>query len=116
MKTGHCFTGQYLKWTKNRATAKCGWCPCKVRTREHLFKNCPRWKLQQKTLWAEVRRDTGRGKTRFKIRDLFADELCTRAILDFLRTTKVGRKVEQDREEKNENPGWEGEGVEVPVR
>jgi len=28
----------------------------------------------------------GRGKNRFKIRDLFA-------ILDFLRTTKVGRRV-----------------------
>jgi hypothetical protein len=74
LKTGHCLTGQYLKWTKNRATAKCGWCPCKMQTWEHLFKNCPRWKLQQKILWAEVRRDTGRGKNRFKIRDLFADE------------------------------------------
>jgi hypothetical protein len=54
---------------KNRDTVKCGRCPCKVQTQEHLFKNCPRWKLQQKTLWAEVRRDTGTGKTRFKIRD-----------------------------------------------
>jgi hypothetical protein len=58
---------------------------------------------------AEVRRE---GENRFKIRDLFADERCTRAILDFLRTTKVGRWVEQDRVEKNENPEREEEGDE----
>lgn len=23
-------------------------------TREHVFKNCPQWKTQQKTLWAEA--------------------------------------------------------------
>jgi len=38
--------------------------------------------------WAEVRRATGRGKKRFKIRDLLADERCTQSILDFLRTAK----------------------------
>jgi hypothetical protein len=93
LKTGHCLTGQYLKWTKSRASAKCGWCSCEVQTREHLFKNCRKWKLQQKTLWPEVQRDTGRGKNRFKIRDLFADERCTRAILSFLRATRVGREI-----------------------
>jgi hypothetical protein len=66
LKTGHCLTGQYLQWTESRAAAKCGWCPCKVQTREHLFKNCPHWKPQQKTLWAEVWKETGRGKIRFK--------------------------------------------------
>jgi len=34
-----------------------------------------------------------KGKDRFTIRDLFADERCTSAILDFLRTTKVGSRV-----------------------
>jgi hypothetical protein len=90
LKTGHCFTGQYLVWSKSQASAKCGWCPCKVQTREHLLKNCPRWKRQQKTLWAEMRRETGRGKNRFTIRDLFADERCTRPILEFLRSKADG--------------------------
>ena len=36
---------------------------------------------------------TGRGKNRFAIRELFADVQCTGAILDFLRTTKVGKRV-----------------------
>jgi len=93
LKTGHCCTGQYLKWTKNSDTAECGWCRYKSQTREHLFKNCDKWKMQQKILWAEVRKKTGRGKDRFRMRDLFADERCTGAILAFLRTTEVGTRV-----------------------
>jgi hypothetical protein len=76
-----------------------------VQTREHLFKNCPRWKLQQKNLWAEVRRDTGRGRNRFRIRDLFADERCTRAILNFLRATRVGRGVGDEEGGKRKKKG-----------
>jgi hypothetical protein len=108
LKTGHCLTGQYLKWSKSCSTAGCGWCSCRVQTREHLFKNCPRWKPQQKILWAEVRRATGRGKNRFKIRDLFADERCTRPILDFLRTTEVGRRTGPRDEERAGEGGREG--------
>ena len=50
---------------------------------------CPKWKGQQKILWVEVRKETGRGK----IRDLFADVRCGQAVLDFLSTTDVGRLV-----------------------
>ena len=46
-----------------------------------------------RSLWAEVRKETGRGKDRFTIRDLSADERCTSPILGFLRTTKVGSRV-----------------------
>ena len=38
-----------------------------------------------------VREETGRGKDRFKISELFADGRCSKAILDFLATTEVGR-------------------------
>jgi ribonuclease HI len=93
LRTGHCRTGQYLKWTKNADSAECGWCRYRTQTREHLFKNCERWKRQQKILWAEVRKKTQKGKDRVKIRDLFADERCTGAILEFLRTTEVGKRV-----------------------
>jgi len=57
LRTGHCRTGQYLKWTKSADTAECGWCKYKVQTREHLLKNCPEWKRQQKNPWAEVRKN-----------------------------------------------------------
>jgi len=93
LRTGHCRTGQYLEWTKNADSAACGWCQYRTQTREHLFKHCRKWKRQQKVLWAEVRKETGKGKDRHAIRDLFADERCTGAILDFLRTTEVGSRV-----------------------
>jgi len=42
------------------------------------------------------------GKDRFKIRDLFADERCSRAILDFLATTDVGRRIPDPAEENTQ--------------
>ena len=93
LKTGHCRTGQYLRWMKNSNMAECGWCRYKTQTMEHLFKNCDRWKPQQEIMWAEIWKKTGRGKNRFTIRDLLADVQCTGAILDFLRTTKVGARM-----------------------
>ena len=54
---------------------------------------CLEWKAQQKIPWAEVWKETGRWKDRWKIRDLLADERCGRAVLDFLSTTDVGRRV-----------------------
>jgi hypothetical protein len=41
--------------------------------------------------------ESGRGKNRFKIRDLFADERCSQAVLDFLSTTDAGRRVGLER-------------------
>jgi len=96
LKTGHCLTGQYLNWTKSRPTPQCWWCRYRTQTRDHLFKECPNWKPQQKILWAEVKKETGKWKNRWKVRDLLADGRCSRAVLDFLSTTDVGRRV----------PGW----------
>jgi len=60
---------------------------------------CPEWKPQQKILWAEVRKETGRWKDRWKIRDLLADERCSQAVLDFLSSTDVGRRVPAEEED-----------------
>jgi len=93
LKTGHCLTGQYLNWTKSRPTPQCWWCRYRTQTRDHLFKECPEWKSQQKILWAEVKKETGKWKDRWRVRDLLADRRCSRAVLDFLSTTDVGRRV-----------------------
>ena len=93
LKTGHCLTGQYLNWTTRRPTPQCWWCLYPVQTRDHRFKEYPEWRAQQKTNWAEVKRETGRGKDRWKVRDLLADEKCGRAVLDFLATTDVGKRL-----------------------
>jgi len=60
---------------------------------------CPEWKAQQKILWPEVRKETGRWKERWKIQDLLADERCGRAVLDFPSTTDVGRRVPGEEED-----------------
>ena len=82
---------------------------CGVTTRGHLFKDCPQWKSQQKALWAVVREETGRSEDRFKISECFADERCSKAILDFLETTEVGRTAGPP--VAGEEPGREGLGV-----
>jgi len=51
-------------------------------------------------LWKVVWKETGRGRSWFPIRDLLADDRCSRAVLDFLSTTDIGRlalaPVEED--------------------
>jgi len=34
--------------------------PIPNQTRDHLFRECPEWKPQQKIMWAEARKETGR--------------------------------------------------------
>ena len=96
IKTGHCLTGQYLNCTKSRPTPQCWWPRYRSQTRDHLFKECPNWKPQQKILRAEAKKETRKWKDQWKVRNLLADGRCSRAVLDFLSTTDVGRRV----------PGW----------
>ena len=82
-----------------------------------MFKNCPQWKCQQKTLWAtvlETKKLPGptRGRDRTKIAELFADERCSQAILAFLAATDVGRTAgppvaEEGEEGASEASEWE---------
>jgi len=115
LKTGHALTGNYLRWIGSREDDTCWWChqPGITQTREHLFKVCTAWRRQQKVLWKEVRVHTKRGRDRFRIADLFADERCTDAILKFLETTDVGRKAREDERERGSyGPGeQEDEGL-----
>ena len=110
LKTGHCLTGEYLHWTKSRPTPQCWWCQCPTQTRDHLFKRCPRWKKEQRTLWEEVYKETGRGRWRWKAHELLADQRCSQAVLDFLSSTDVGKTVPPAAEEDDagsEASEWE---------
>ena len=79
-----------------------------MQTRDHLFKWCAAWKDQQKILWAEVRKETGRWRSRWKVQDLLADERCSKAVLDVLATTDVGRRVPAPAEDaQSETSEWE---------
>jgi len=110
LKTGHARTGQYLHWAKVRPTAKCWWCNHPTQTRDHLFKVCREWRMPQKILWAEVLKETGRRKSRWKIQDLLADQRCSQAVLDYLSSTDLGRTVpavEEEADAGSEVSEWE---------
>jgi len=61
----------------------------------HLFKEC----REQKILWAEVRKETGSWKLRWKIRVLLADERCSRVVLDLLSSMDLGSRVLPEEED-----------------
>ena len=93
LKSGHALTGVYLKSKDNRPDDHCWWCdPENIsgtqQTRDHLFKHCSRWKDHQAELWARVKEAAKRGKQKWRVGDLLADERCSPpAVLDFLRST-----------------------------
>jgi ribonuclease HI len=52
LKSGHAPTGVYLKRFGHREDDKCWWCGgTTTQTREHLFRHCSQWKVQQTVLW-----------------------------------------------------------------
>jgi len=74
LKTGHALTATHLKWVKLLEDDQCWWCCRSRQTREHLFKNCNRWRAQHKAMWARVEKDTKRKWRMAEV--LFADERC----------------------------------------
>jgi len=68
---------------------------------------CPEWEARQKILWAEVWGESGKWKSRWKIRDLLADGKCGQAVLDFLCSTDVGRLVPTEEDAGSDVSEWE---------
>jgi len=64
-----------------------------AKTYKHAAVWCPKWKEEQRTLWEEVYKETGRGREWWKAHELFAEEGCSQAVLDFLSSTDVGKIV-----------------------
>jgi hypothetical protein len=97
--TGHALTAPYLKEKlKTRDSDECWWCESgKRQTREHLFKECPRWLPEIRELWRAVGKALGWKRMRWRsVSALFREERATEAILEFLRQTEIGkmRRVE----------------------
>jgi len=103
--------GVYLKSTDNRPDDHCWWCDPENnsgthQTRNHHFKHCYKWKDRQATMWARVKEATKKGKQKWRVGDLLVDERCSLAVLDFLRSTHVGRTAPPAEE------NWDSEGSE----
>ena len=59
-------------------------------------------------LWKEVWKETGKGRRWWKAHELFADQRCSRVVLDFLASTEVGKTVPAVEEDtRSEVSEWE---------
>jgi len=70
----------YLESTDSRPDDHC-WC-CDPendsgthQTRNHLFKHCYKWKAKQAAMWTRVKEATKKGKQKWRVVDLLADEV-----------------------------------------
>jgi len=80
---------------------KCWWCGHEYQTRDHLFKWCKRWKREQKRLWVDgqegedgyegVEKVLNKPKIVLLMSLVFAEDKCSKAPMDFLSCTDVGR-------------------------
>ena len=57
-------------------------------------------------MWARVKDETKNGKQKWRVGDLLGDGRCSPAVLDFLRSTHVGRTAPPAEE------NWDSEGSE----
>jgi hypothetical protein len=110
--------GKYLRRIGKRRDMKCWWCGHEYQTRDHLFKWCKRWKREQKRLWDDgqegedgyegVTKVMKKPKISLPMSLVFAEEKCSRALLDFLYHTDVGRisgvveEADSDHEESSD--------------
>jgi hypothetical protein len=85
LMSGHALITPYLKDKIHKADSdECWWCATGQRqTREHVFKECSKWKAEITDLWRAVRNDAVGGRNpRWKsISELFQAEKATAAIL-----------------------------------
>ena len=90
MLSGHAATVEHLERIGQAESSACFWCESGDRqTRFHLFVKCRRWTPEIKRLWTKVKAETGGGAP--SIRKLFGEERNTKAILEFLEETRVGK-------------------------
>jgi len=101
LKSGHKLIAKYLMRIGKRRDMKCWWCGHEYQTRDHVFKWCKRWKQEQKRFWvhSQVGEDGYEGvekvlkkpKISFPMSVVFAGKKSSRALMDCLFHTDVGR-------------------------
>jgi hypothetical protein len=62
------------------------------------------WTIAQNELWRAVKKASGRCRMNTSMKDLFGDRRCSEAILQFLRSTEIGRRV-RERGLEEDDPG-----------
>ena len=88
--SGHAAVAEHLVRVGQADMDTCFWCGSGERqTRHHLFIKCRRWMPEIRKLWQRVRAETGEGGAP-SVRKLFGGRN-TKAILEFLEGTRVGK-------------------------
>ena len=90
--SGHAATATHLKRIGQISSEDCWWCGSGERqTRLHLFSRCRRWTPEIRELWRRLNAEGGGCPRAPSVCRLFGDPQATEAVLDFLRSTWVGR-------------------------
>jgi hypothetical protein len=111
LMTGHAAIAPYLKNKVENGDSEEYWsCQSgKKQSREHLFKECPKWNPQIRELWRRVGKDVGWQRAKWKsVAQLFKEERAEKAVVEFIRKTGVGRmsgtsRLEVDQEESDKS-------------
>ena len=94
LASGHAAVAEHLMRIGQADSDTCFWCGSGERqTRHHLFIKCRRWMPEIRKLWQKVRAETGERRAP-SVRKLFGGRN-TKAILEFLEGTKVGKMPSQ---------------------
>ena len=89
--SGHAATGTYRERFGRSDTSECWWCTSgEPQSRHHLFTRCASWTEQRRRLWKDVGEACGWEYPRTPSVRLLWDVREVGAVLEFLRTTRVG--------------------------
>ena len=113
--SGHAETGTHRHRFGRTDTPECWWCASgEPQSRHHLFTRCPAWRPQTRRLWKDIGKALRWKRPRAPSVRYLWEGKATDAVLEFLRTTRVGcrglgRVPPEDRgEEVNGEEGGPG--------
>ena len=89
--SGHAETGTHRHRFGRTDTPACWWCTSgEPQSRHHLFTRCPAWRPQTRRLWKDIGEALGWKRPRAPSVRYLWEGKATDAVLEFLRTTRVG--------------------------
>ena len=111
--SGHAATGAHRLRFGMTDTSECWWCAGgEPQSRHHLFTRCRVWAPQAKKMWKAIGKACEWKRPRTPSVGLLWDGRATEAVLEFLRTTRVGcigtERVPPEEEEGEDSEGEEG--------
>lgn len=97
LKSGHAFTNEFLHRIGKSDNNKCSFCSeASPQTVKHLMLECRKWRREREKMMIEIKKSGSHlNRKNIRIQDLFADHKATVGLLKFLKTTRIGRCVNE---------------------